>query len=97
MNFKIISTVSGKMVLSCLKLIANLSICNLFSCNIWQMQAIDAPKVILAIEYEKDPEVQEKRPPSPPPPEPEAVKVETPAVQPPDLLVYFFYNSLVLR
>ncbi|KAL1822713.1 hypothetical protein ACET3Z_009491 [Daucus carota] len=48
--------------------------------------AIDAPKVILAIEYEKDPEVQEKRPPSPPPPEPEAVKVGTPAVQPPDLL-----------
>lgn len=48
--------------------------------------AVDAPKEILAIEYEKSPEVQEKRPPSPPPPEPEPVKVATPAVQPPDLL-----------
>ncbi|GAV88191.1 ANTH domain-containing protein [Cephalotus follicularis] len=48
---------------------------------------IAAPKEILAIEYKKTPEVpevQEKRPKSPPPPEP--VKVETPVVEPPDLL-----------
>jgi hypothetical protein len=46
---------------------------------------IASPKEILAIEYKKEPEVKEERPPSPPPPEP--VKVEEPVVQPPDLLV----------
>ncbi|KAJ6355122.1 hypothetical protein OIU77_005669 [Salix suchowensis] len=45
---------------------------------------IAAPKEILAIEYKKEPEVKEERPPSPPPPEP--VKVEEPVAQPPDLL-----------
>ncbi|KAH8481693.1 hypothetical protein H0E87_029255 [Populus deltoides] len=45
---------------------------------------IASPKEILAIEYKKEPEVKEERPPSPPPPEP--VKVEEPVVQPPDLL-----------
>ncbi|KAM7508252.1 hypothetical protein LguiA_018705 [Lonicera macranthoides] len=50
-----------------------------------------APKVILAIEYKKVPEVQEKQIPSPPPsepePEPEPVKAEAPvAAAPPDLL-----------
>lgn len=45
---------------------------------------IDAPKEILAIEYKKTPEVEEAKPPSPPPSEP--VKVEAPAVEPPDLL-----------
>lgn len=51
-----------------------------------------APKVILAIEYKKGPEVQEKQIPSPPPsePEPEPVKVEAPVAEaPPDLLVTF--------
>lgn len=53
-------------------------------------QAIDnkiaSPKEVLAIEYNKEPEAKEERPPSPPP-QPEPVKVETPAVQPPpDLL-----------
>ncbi|PNY12632.1 clathrin assembly protein [Trifolium pratense] len=54
-------------------------------------QAIDnkiaAPKEVLAIEYNKEPEAKEERPPSPPA-QPEPVKVETPpAVQPqPDLL-----------
>ncbi|XP_059635156.1 putative clathrin assembly protein At5g35200 [Cornus florida] len=48
-----------------------------------------APKIILAIGYKKDSEVQEERTPSPPPsePEPEPVKVEAPVkVEPPDLL-----------
>ncbi|KAJ9141018.1 hypothetical protein P3X46_031603 [Hevea brasiliensis] len=45
---------------------------------------IAAPKEILAIEYKKEPEVKEERPPSPPPPEP--VKVEEPVVEQPDLL-----------
>lgn len=45
---------------------------------------ISAPKEVLAIEYQKTPEVDTK-PPSPPPPEP--VKVEEPVVEPPDLLV----------
>ncbi|XP_059432299.1 putative clathrin assembly protein At5g35200 [Corylus avellana] len=45
---------------------------------------IASPKEVLAIEYKKDPEVQEVRPPSPPPPEP--VKVETPVAEQPDLL-----------
>ncbi|XP_031261319.1 putative clathrin assembly protein At5g35200 [Pistacia vera] len=45
---------------------------------------IVAPKEVLAIEYQKTPEVEEARPPSPPPPEP--VKVEEPVVEPPDLL-----------
>ncbi|XP_010241584.1 PREDICTED: putative clathrin assembly protein At5g35200 [Nelumbo nucifera] len=45
---------------------------------------IDAPKVVLAIEYKKTPEVQEERPPSPPPPEP--VKVEDSVSEQPDLL-----------
>nr|DAD45005.1 TPA_asm: hypothetical protein HUJ06_003235 [Nelumbo nucifera] len=49
---------------------------------------IDAPKVVLAIEYKKAPEVQEERPPSPPKPEPG--KVEAPVSEPPDLLVFFF-------
>ncbi|KAF8400602.1 hypothetical protein HHK36_013901 [Tetracentron sinense] len=42
------------------------------------------PKVVLAIEYKKIPEVQEVRPSSPPPSEP--VKVEAPISEPPDLL-----------
>lgn len=47
---------------------------------------IAAPKEVLAIEYNKEPEVKEERAPSPPPPS-EPVKVETPPVQPPpDLL-----------
>nr|KJB64691.1 hypothetical protein B456_010G060800 [Gossypium raimondii] len=47
----------------------------------------DKPKEVLAIEYKKTPEEQEKRSPSPPPPEPEKVeKVEEPIVEPPDLL-----------
>ena len=46
---------------------------------------IAAPKEILAIEYKKEPGVEEECPPSPPPPEP--VKVEEPVAQPPDLLV----------
>ncbi|KAA3476878.1 ENTH/ANTH/VHS superfamily protein isoform 1 [Gossypium australe] len=46
----------------------------------------DKPKEVLAIEYKKTPEEQEKRSPSPPP-EPEKVeKVEDPIVEPPDLL-----------
>lgn len=53
-------------------------------------QALEAPKVILAIEYKKSPEREEKRPPSPSPPptepEPDPVKVEAP-VQQLDLLV----------
>ncbi|KAK3038066.1 hypothetical protein RJ639_032045, partial [Escallonia herrerae] len=46
-----------------------------------------APKVVLAIEYKKAPEVQEKQA-SPPPPEleEEPVKVEASVAQPPDLL-----------
>ncbi|KAK3006447.1 hypothetical protein RJ639_015957, partial [Escallonia herrerae] len=46
-----------------------------------------APKVVLAIEYKKAPEVQEKQA-SPPPPEleEEPVKVEASIAQPPDLL-----------
>lgn len=56
-------------------------------------EKIASPKVILAIEYKKTPEVQEAHPPSPPPPEP--VKVEAPVVEPPDLLVilkiFIFY------
>ena len=46
---------------------------------------IAAPMEILAIEYKKEPGVEEEHPPSPPPPEP--VKVEEPVAQPPDLLV----------
>ncbi|CAK9138570.1 unnamed protein product, partial [Ilex paraguariensis] len=49
----------------------------------------DKPKVILAIENKKNPEVQEARPPSPPPkpePGPEPVKVEAPVAATPDLL-----------
>ncbi|KAK8595683.1 hypothetical protein V6N12_064195 [Hibiscus sabdariffa] len=47
----------------------------------------DKPKEVLAIEYKKTPEVEEKRSPSPPPPEPEKVeKVEEPIVEQPDLL-----------
>ncbi|XP_077216072.1 putative clathrin assembly protein At5g35200 [Tasmannia lanceolata] len=42
------------------------------------------PKVILALEYKKSPEVQDEPASSPPPPEP--VKVEAPASEPPDLL-----------
>ncbi|MBA0661564.1 hypothetical protein Goklo_005842 [Gossypium klotzschianum] len=50
-------------------------------------QQADKPKEVLAIEYKKTPEEQEKRSPSPPPPEPEKVeKVEEPIVEPPDLL-----------
>lgn len=51
-------------------------------------QALEAPKVILAIDYKNATEREEKRPPSPSPPptEPEPVKVEAP-VQTPDLLV----------
>ncbi|KAL7168456.1 hypothetical protein ACSBR2_038820 [Camellia fascicularis] len=45
-----------------------------------------APKINLAIEYKKSPEVQEANLPSPPPPEPEPVKVEAPVAGPPDLL-----------
>ncbi|KAL6330888.1 hypothetical protein AAG906_009316 [Vitis piasezkii] len=47
-------------------------------------EKLAAPKVVLSIEYNKAPEVQEEHPPSPPPPEP--VKVEMPVVEPPDLL-----------
>ncbi|KAK8991277.1 hypothetical protein V6N11_062295 [Hibiscus sabdariffa] len=50
-------------------------------------QQADKPKEVLAIEYKKTPEVEEKRSPSPPPPEPEKVeKVEEPIVEQPDLL-----------
>lgn len=57
-------------------------------------EKLAAPKVVLSIEYNKAPEVQEEHPPSPPPPEP--VKVEMPVVEPPDLLVIlgFFFCSL---
>ncbi|XP_077237948.1 putative clathrin assembly protein At5g35200 [Tasmannia lanceolata] len=44
----------------------------------------DSPKVILALEYKKTPEVQEKDVSSPPLPEP--VKVKAPTSEPPDLL-----------
>ncbi|KAE8730753.1 putative clathrin assembly protein [Hibiscus syriacus] len=48
---------------------------------------IDKPKEVLAIEYKKTPEVEEKRSPSPPPPEPKKLeKVEEPIVEQPDLL-----------
>lgn len=53
-------------------------------------QVTDAPKITLALEYKKSPEVQEKSPPSPPPPEPESApepaKVQAPVAEPPDLL-----------
>lgn len=51
--------------------------------------SVDGPKVVLAIEYKKTAEVQERSPPSPPPPEPEPepVKAEAPVTEsPPDLL-----------
>ncbi|KAK1397409.1 hypothetical protein POM88_007272 [Heracleum sosnowskyi] len=57
------------------------------------VMAVKVPKVILAIEYKKAPEVQEKWLPSPPL-EPESVKTETRAVQLPDLLVYFWVWNL---
>ncbi|XP_042496486.1 putative clathrin assembly protein At5g35200 isoform X2 [Macadamia integrifolia] len=47
---------------------------------------IAAPKVVLAIEYEKTPEVEEEHPSSPPPSKPEPIKVEAPVSEPPDLL-----------
>lgn len=61
-------------------------------------QALDAPEVILAIDYKKAPEKEEKRPPSPAPPptEPEPVKVEAP-VQTPDLLVVLWCIILSMR
>ncbi|XP_017250352.1 putative clathrin assembly protein At5g35200 isoform X1 [Daucus carota subsp. sativus] len=49
------------------------------------LKALEAPKVILSIDYKKTHEKEEKRPPSPSPPPPEPVKVEAP-VQTPDLL-----------
>ncbi|KAJ8617723.1 hypothetical protein MRB53_013909 [Persea americana] len=48
-----------------------------------------APKVVLALEYKKIPELDEKPPSSPPFPEPTKVKMidsETPVSEPPDLL-----------
>ncbi|KAG5564352.1 hypothetical protein RHGRI_000523 [Rhododendron griersonianum] len=48
-----------------------------------------SPKIILALEYKKSPEVQEEtHSPSPPEPEPEPepAKVEAPVAEPPDLL-----------
>ncbi|KAK1397434.1 hypothetical protein POM88_007297 [Heracleum sosnowskyi] len=61
----------------------------------WQLAkpAVKVPKVILAIEYKKALEVQEKWLPSPPL-EPESVKTETRVVQLPDLLVYFWVWNL---
>ncbi|KAE8689039.1 putative clathrin assembly protein [Hibiscus syriacus] len=48
---------------------------------------VDKPKEVLAIEYKRTPEVEEKHSPSPPPPEPKRVeKVEEPIVEQPDLL-----------
>ncbi|KAJ6831265.1 putative clathrin assembly protein [Iris pallida] len=44
------------------------------------------PKVVLAIEYNKTPEVQEEAPQPPPSPPPEPVKVETPVSTESDLL-----------
>ena len=63
---------------------------------------IASPKEVLPIEYKKDPEVQEVRPPSPPPP-PEPVKVETPVAEQPDLLVipiiflHFILHIIILK
>lgn len=59
-------------------------------------KALEAPKVILSIDYKKTHEKEEKRPPSPSPPPPEPVKVEAP-VQTPDLLVIhmILFSSLV--
>jgi hypothetical protein len=80
------------------------SFCNrCFNINLKYKQAIDnkiaSPKEVLAIEYNKEPEAKEERPPSPPP-QPEPVKVETPAVQPPpDLLVitvFYFAMTFVI-
>lgn len=51
-----------------------------------------APKVVLALEYKKIPELDEKPPSSPPFPEPTKVEMidsETPVSEPPDLLVIF--------
>lgn len=59
-----------------------------------------ASKVILALEFKKIPEVEEKPPPTPPSPEQtieETIKVEAPVSEPPDLLVifrpYFYLES----
>ncbi|KAJ6810974.1 putative clathrin assembly protein [Iris pallida] len=49
-------------------------------------EAEEAPKVVLAIEYHKAPEVQEEVPEAPPSPPPEPVKVETPDSSETDLL-----------
>lgn len=55
------------------------------------MEKLAAPKEILAIEYEKPPEVVEEKPVSPEPPvkaEAEA-EAEKPVEKQPDLLVFF--------
>ncbi|KAJ6796060.1 putative clathrin assembly protein [Iris pallida] len=51
-----------------------------------QVKEKEAPKVVLAIEYHKTPEVQEEAPPTPPSPPPEPVKVETHVSNETDLL-----------
>lgn len=59
-----------------------------------------SPKIVLALEYKKSPEVQEEaHSPSPaePEPEPEPAKVEAPVAEPPDLLVILVSLSLILK
>lgn len=58
-------------------------------------EKLAAPKVVLQIENNKAPEVPGDHPQSPP--LPEQVKLETPVVEPPDLLVilcFLFYSLL---
>lgn len=51
------------------------------------MEKLAAPKEILAIEYEKPPEVIEEKPVSPEPPV--KAEAEKPVEKQPDLLVFF--------
>lgn len=51
------------------------------------MEKLAAPKEILAIEYEKPPEVVEEKPKSPEPPV--KAEAEKPVEKQPDLLVFF--------
>lgn len=53
------------------------------------------PKVVLAIEDKKTPEVEEA--PSPPPPPPEPVKVEAPVSKQTDLLVIYELRCIMFQ
>lgn len=53
------------------------------------MEKLAAPKEILAIEYEKPPEVVEEKPVSPEPPVKAEAEAEKPVEKQPDLLVFF--------